>query len=87
MRQIGQSEPLFIVGACQNDNQCSADVYGALLHKIVIDTSTSPKRMAMLRWILEENDLTTDTPLDVLGRLCHGFHFGDLNAVVSLSVR
>ena len=92
VRQNGKTAPgrwpLFVVGACRDDARLSADVYGALLHKIRLDVPSKERRGAMLRWILDENCLDVGVEdFDVLVRLSHGLHFGDLNAIVSLATR
>lgn len=82
------SPPLFVVGSCEDYEKCSPDVYSALLHKTCISQLNNDNRKAeMLEWILAERNFSVDGSLDDIIRKTNGFHFADLNALVSVAVK
>lgn len=79
--------PLFIVASCREVKKCSADVSSCFLHKLAVNQLTDSQRVESIKWLLEENNLVMELPLEDLARKLHGFRFGDLATLLSMAAR
>lgn len=86
-RHSTKNAHLFVVGSCREVKKCSADVAGCFLHKIAISQLTEDQRLEAMKWLLEESNLSLESPIEDVVRKLHSFRFGDLTTMLSMAAR